>query len=107
MRPQPLRRGSALEQARYAPGSQKRSEMAGTRTKGHRGAHSPRLTGWLDRALPHLTVDGSGERGQLAPEEAALAFVAAEADGERELVAGLVGAAEPAEELAADARQQV
>jgi RND superfamily putative drug exporter len=65
------------------------------------------LPGWLDRALPHLTVDGSGERGQLAPEEAALAFVAAEADGERELVAGLVGAAEPAEELAADARQQV
>jgi RND superfamily putative drug exporter len=65
------------------------------------------LPGWLDRMLPHLTVDGSGERGQLAPEEAALAFVAAEADGERELVAGLVGAAEAAEELAADARQQV
>ena len=67
------------------------------------------LPGWLDRVLPHLTVegDGSGQRRELATQEVPLAFVPAEAYGERELVAGLVGPAEAAEELAADARQQV
>jgi RND superfamily putative drug exporter len=65
------------------------------------------LPGWLDRALPHLNVEVSGEGGQLAAEDPALPLVAAETYGERELVAGLVGAAESAEQLAADARQQV
>jgi RND superfamily putative drug exporter len=65
------------------------------------------LPGWLDRALPHLTLESSGQLGQLAAEDAALPLVAAETYGERELVPGLVGPPETAQQLAADARQQV
>ena len=49
----------------------------------------------------------SAQRGELAPQHPPLALVPAEADRELELAPRLVAPAEPGEQLAADARQQV